>query len=141
MKIFDTNGILIEKPDLEKGRLERDYKPITHRYEITQKEKGHYEVVKEYPNGGKEVEWRIDTPEEGQWVTYDTEGNRIETENLVPDDAPHETEIKDYEEIAIYIPYTEEELEKMATEEPTQLDILEAQVTYTAMMTDTLLEV
>lgn len=32
-------------------------------------------------------------------------------------------------------------LEPTPTPEPTQLDIVEAQVTYTAMMTDTLLEV
>lgn len=41
----------------------------------------------------------------------------------------------DYEEVMIYIPKVEE------TSMPTQLDIIEAQVTYTAMMTDTLLEV
>ena len=38
----------------------------------------------------------------------------------------------------VYDPLPEPE---PAEEEPTQLDILEAQVTYTAMMTDTLLEV
>lgn len=38
--------------------------------------------------------------------------------------------------------YEEENLPEPETEaEPTQLDIIEAQVTYTAMMTDTLLEV
>ena len=41
----------------------------------------------------------------------------------------------DYEIVLMYFPYKEEYLE------PTQLDMIEAQVTYTAMMTDTLLEV
>jgi len=52
-------------------------------------EQGHYEVVAEYPNGGKDVEWIIDVP-------------GIEAKPA-----------EDYdEEIDIYIPYTEEELRK-----------------------------
>lgn len=42
---------------------------------------------------------------------------------------------EDYEEVQMYVPDQE------ATEAPTQMDRIEAQVTYTAMMTDTLLEV
>ena len=41
----------------------------------------------------------------------------------------------DYEEAQMYV------LNQVAPEEPTQLDRIEAQVAYTAMMTDTLLEV
>ena len=41
----------------------------------------------------------------------------------------------DYEEVQMYVPNQE------GTEMPSQLDRIEAQVTYTAMMTDTLLEV
>lgn len=41
----------------------------------------------------------------------------------------------DYEEAQMYV------LNQAAPEEPTQLDRIEAQVAYTAMMTDTLLEV
>ena len=37
--------------------------------------------------------------------------------------------------------YTVEDDGSVATVQPSQLDIIEAQVTYTAMMTDTLLEV
>lgn len=40
-----------------------------------------------------------------------------------------------------WTPGTRPEPEPVPEPEPTQLDILEAQVTYTAMMTDTLLEV
>ena len=139
MKIFDENMTLIENPDLTKGRVEKAYRPITHRYEIIKEETGHYETTKEYPNGGKDVKWITDTPEEGHWKTYDVNGKEIETNNTIPEDAPHEMPIYDQELIGIYIPYTEEEL--IDIEQPTQLDILEAQVIYTAMMTDTLLEV
>lgn len=44
-----------------------------------------------------------------------------------------------YEECLFYHEYTEEEL--AAKNQPSQLDRVEAQATYTAMMTDTLLEV
>ena len=143
MKIFNENMVLMENPDLTKGRIEQAYRPITHRYKITQEEVGHYEVVKEYSNGGKDMEFVIDVPEKGHWITYDINGKEIECDNIVPGDAPHETPIYDQEVIGIYIPYTEEELNKMVEEDaqPTEFDILEAQVTYTAMMTDTLLEV
>ena len=59
-----------------------------------------------------------------------------------PDAAPIDNVTKfawaddDYEVIQRYVLYKEEEAPS-----PTQLDIIEAQVTYTAMMTDTLLEV
>jgi hypothetical protein len=42
---------------------------------------------------------------------------------------------EDWEQAMMYVPYPE------ANVEPTQLDRIEAQVVYTAMMTDTLLEV
>lgn len=45
----------------------------------------------------------------------------------------------EYEAVQIYHPYTEEQL--AAQRQPTQLDRVEAQAVYTAMMTDTLLEV
>lgn len=45
----------------------------------------------------------------------------------------------EYEAVQIYHPYTEEQL--AAQRQPTQLERVEAQAVYTAMMTDTLLEV
>lgn len=43
-------------------------------------------------------------------------------------------EDSDYEEVQVYIPYESQ------NSEPTQLDRIEAQVAYTAMMTGTLME-
>lgn len=47
-----------------------------------------------------------------------------------------------YEDCLLYHAYTVQELEKQQSEQqPSQLDRVEAQAVYTAMMTDTLLEV
>ena len=63
MRILDENNIEIEKPDFSKGYLKPDSIFVCH-HEATEEveEVGHYEVVKEYPNGGKDVEYIIDTP-------------------------------------------------------------------------------
>ncbi len=142
MKIFDENNNIIENPDLTKGYLVEKHRDILHKYKITQEEQGHFETLKEYPNGGKDVQWIVDVNEEGIWVTYDAEGNRIETDAIVPDDAPHEIEISDIETFYNYVLYTEEELSEIekTQSEPSEFDVLEAQVIYTAVMTDTLIE-
>ena len=46
---------------------------------------------------------------------------------------------KDYEDALIYIPNEEKSTKEKAA--PSKMDIIEAQIAYTAMMTDTLLEV
>lgn len=114
MKIFDVQGNIIENPDLEKGHLVFATRPIIHRYKITQEEIGHYETIKEYPNGGKDVAWVVDVPEKGYWATYDMNGNEIECDIIIPDDAPHEIDLNDTESFAEYILYTEEELKQRA---------------------------
>lgn len=125
MKIFDEQGNIIENPDLEKGKLLNETRPIIHRYTITQEEQSHYETIKEYANGGKDVELVIDIPEEGHWVTYDADGNEIEFEGFIPEDAPHENDISDFEEFLRYVLYTEEELADIANQVTTD-EILNA---------------
>lgn len=85
-------------------------------------------------------------------MVYDQNGNQLESYDLSrgylqprtiirPDAAPIDNVKKfawaegDYQEIQVYIPY------KAQNTEPTQLDRIEAQVAYTAMMTGTLMEV
>ena len=85
-------------------------------------------------------------------MVYDLDGNVLENYDLTkgylqpktvikpdaipPDDATKFAwEDSDYEEIQVYIPYESQ------NSEPTQLDRIEAQVAYTAMMTGTLMEV
>lgn len=80
----------ITEYDLTKGYLKED--TIINHIEAVEevKEQGHYEVVKEYPNSGKDVEWVIDV-----------EGVKGQ-------------EARDEEEtILVYIPYTKKELTKI----------------------------
>lgn len=73
---------------------------------------------------------------------YDlTKGHLVSTTAIREDAEPIDNRIKhawadeDYEEAQMYVPNIE------VDSTPSQLDIIEAQLTYTAMMTDTLLEV
>lgn len=75
--------------DLALGYLQKDKLFVAHHDAVEAvKEVGHYNVVAVYPNGGKDVEWVVDTPAVEAREAYD-----------------------EYEEIFIYIPYSEEELE------------------------------
>ena len=84
-------------------------------------------------------------------MVYDLNGNILESYDLTkgslsvrtvirPNAAPIDNVTKfawedgDYEEVQVYIPY------EVTTNEPSQLDRIEAQMTYTAMMTGTLME-
>lgn len=84
-------------------------------------------------------------------MVYDLNGNILESYDLTkgslstktvvrPDAAPIDNvtkfawEDEDFEDVQVYIPF-----EDLANE-PTQLDRIEAQVAYTAMMTGTLME-
>ncbi|MBQ8733061.1 MAG: hypothetical protein IJY76_01005, partial [Anaerotignum sp.] len=53
---------ILEEYDLEKGYLKQDTMTIYHEAVIGQEEIGHYETIREYPNGGKDVEYVIDQP-------------------------------------------------------------------------------
>lgn len=105
MRIFDKNGIEIESPDLEKGYLKNDSLFIMHHEEVKAVEEiGHYETIAEYPNGGKDVEWIVDTPGVEAREAWD-----------------------EYEEILRYIPFTETELKIREIEKNrTPLTLLEA---------------
>lgn len=96
MRIFneDKTFELIE-PDLSLGYLTPDKLFVAH-HDAIEEVKGsfHYEVVREFPNGGKEVKkvWDI--------------------EPITAKDAWDE-----YEDIQVYIPYTEEELKEKTDRE------------------------
>jgi hypothetical protein len=78
-----------QEPDLEKGYYKNDVL-ITHYDEVQEvKEEGHWETIKEYPNGGKDVEWVVDV----KGVEYQKERN--ETTQIIT-----------------YVMFTEEELKE-----------------------------
>lgn len=88
MRILDENGIEIESPDNEKGYVVPDRLLVKHHEAIAPVfEQGHYETIKEYPNGGKDVAWVVDVPGVEAKEAWD-----------------------EYEDILRYVLYTEEEL-------------------------------
>lgn len=65
MKIYNEDKTrLLEgyECDLSMGYLTLEHEVIYHDAIEEVKEEGHYEIVAEYPNGGQDVEWIIDTP-------------------------------------------------------------------------------
>ena len=118
-EIYNENMERIENPDLSLGYLTDSTRTEHHEAVEGVQEICHYETVAEYPNGGKDVRKVVDVPGVEAQAEWDEE---------IP--------------IQIYVPYTQEELGRMEAErnKPTQLDRIEAQALYTALMTDTLIE-
>lgn len=119
MEIYNENMELIENPDLSLGYLKNSTRTVHHEAVQGVEEVWHYETIREYPNGGKDIKKVVDVP-------------GVEAKEAWDEEIP----------IQIYVPYTQEELDAIEAKknEPTQADRIEAQVLYTAMMTDTLLE-
>lgn len=92
MRVFNQEKTIeLKEYDLNLGHLEQDTL-ITHVNSVFgQEEQGHYETVREYHNGGKDVKWVVDVPK----IKAVDEHNEIE-------------------DILVYIPYTETELKDIA---------------------------
>ena len=87
MRILDESGTEIQVPDLTNGYLKEDSLFIAHHEAVEAvAEQGHYETVREYPGGGKDVIWVMDTPAVEAKEAYD-----------------------EYEQILRYVPYTQQE--------------------------------
>ena len=76
MRIIDENGVEVSTHDPEKGHLVQK-KIFIKRHEAVEAvaERGHFETVKVYPNGGKDVEWVVDVPgveAQPAWDEYET---------------------------------------------------------------------
>lgn len=101
MKIYTNELRTVEldpnQCDLELGRLEIKEEIIHHDAIEGVKELGHYEVIAEYPNGGKDIKWIVDTPEIEAQDAYD--------------------EVFTYQ---VYIPYTENYLAQRQCEKDIQ---------------------
>lgn len=91
MKVYNQNKTqILDTYDLSKGYLKEDVITIVNKAIPEVKEIGHYQVINEYPNGGKDLMWVVDRP--GQ--SYQPASIEKET-------------------IQVYIPYTNEELQKI----------------------------
>ncbi len=99
MEIYNENMELIENPDLSLGRLMTSTRTEHHEAVQGAEEVWHYETIAEYPNGGKDVKKVIDVPGVQAQEAWD---------ETIP--------------IQIYVPYTQEELDRMEAEKnkPTQ---------------------
>ena len=126
MRILDENNIELTEGqiNLELGYLMPESIISIHHEAIEEtKEVGHYEVIAEYPNGGKDVAWIIDVPGTEAKEAWD-----------------------EYEDIQRYVLYTEEELaakeaEKKAKEEEAMLDAQLRRLVENAVTWDELAEV
>ncbi len=91
MRILDENNVEITSPDLELGYLVQEEMFIAHHEAVEAvDEKWHYETIKIYPNGGRDVKKIIDVPGVEAKEAWD-----------------------EYETIQRYIRYTDEELAEM----------------------------
>ena len=118
-EIYNEQMERIENPDLTLGYLRPGTRTEHHEAVDGVTEVWHYETVAEYPNGGKDIRKVVDVP-------------GVEAQEAWDEEIP----------IQIYVPYTQDKLDRIDAErnKPTQLDRIEAQALYTALMTDTLIE-
>ena len=88
MRIFDINDVELLEYDKTKGTLKEDRLFVKHHDAVEAvKEQGHYNTIREYPNGGKDVEWIVDVPGVKARDAWD-----------------------EYEDILRFVPFTEFEL-------------------------------
>ena len=89
MRVFnEAKTIELTEYDLNKGYLKDDKIFVAHHEAVEGvAEEWHYETIREYSNGGKEVKKVIDIPA-----------------------VPYQEEYDEYEDIQVFIPYTEKEL-------------------------------
>lgn len=76
MRILDVNGNEVLNPDHSLGYVVEEELFIAHHDAVEAVEEvGHYEVIAEYPNGGKDIEWVIDVAgvqAQDAWDEYET---------------------------------------------------------------------
>lgn len=119
MIIYDESGERLDSYDTDAGSVRIEEKAVLHRWAVDAEEAGEYVTVAEYPEtGGKDVEWRVTSPEEGHWETVDAESGEAvaDYDGVVPEDLPHDVETPDIWEYGVYVPYTEEELAQIAAD-------------------------
>lgn len=118
MFVYDESFNRMDRPDLEKGRLEERTVEVTHVWVVDTEEQGHWETVAEYEGGGKDVEWRVDVPEAGYWETRREGGEVFEgyPSEIIPDWLPHDDKATETFGYFLYVPYTEEELAQIEEE-------------------------
>ena len=93
MEIYNENMELIENPDLTLGYLRPGTRAEHHEAVEGVTEVWHYETIAEYPNGGRDIRKVVDVP-------------GVEAKPAWDEEIP----------IQIYVPYTQEELDRIEAE-------------------------
>ena len=94
MRILDENNLEITAPDLSLGRLVEEEVFVAHHPAVEAvPERWHYETIREYPGGGRDVRKVIDVPGVQAKDAWD-----------------------EYETIRRYVPYTADELAALEEE-------------------------
>ena len=93
MEIYNESMERIENPDLMRGYLKPGTRTEHHEAVDGVQEVWHYDTVAEYPNGGKDIRKVVDVPGVEAQAAWD---------EVIP--------------IQIYVPYTQEELDRMEAE-------------------------
>lgn len=76
--VSEDNEWIGTVPDLDDGELIDHVFEINYRYIVDVEAVKEKRVIKEYPNGGKDVEFVEVSPEEGHWVIEDLEGHILD---------------------------------------------------------------
>lgn len=98
--IYDQEGHVLDSYDTAKGYLRSETRTVHHDAVESVPDVGHWETVKEYPEtGGKDVRWVVD--KKGV-VGYDAWDEQVD--------------------VAVFVPYTEEELAAQAEAVQQQAD-------------------
>lgn len=92
-EIYNKNMERIERPNMMLGYLKSSTRTEHHEAVEGVQEVWHYETVAEYPNGGKDIRKVVDVPGVAAQAAWDEEIS-----------------------IQIYVPYTQEELDRMEAE-------------------------
>lgn len=105
MEIYNEAMERIENPDLTLGYLRDSARTVHHEAVEGVEEQWHYETIREYENGGKDIQRVIDVPGVEAREAWD---------EVIP--------------IRIYVPYTQEELDAIEEERnrPTQEERISA---------------
>ena len=112
MRILDQNDNEIQPEDVDYrlGKLSDDRIFVQHHDAVEAvEEQGHYETLREYPNGGKDVEWKVDIPGVEAKEAWD-----------------------EYEDIQRYTKFTAEELKANAEREKQAMEQQEIQKAFMA---------
>ncbi len=128
MIIYDERYNEIVNPDLDSGYLETKIEQCYHYWIEDVPAEYEESVIREYENGGKDVELRIIKQAQGHWETLNSQGIKIPYDGDYLDDWKDVSPMNDTWTYQIYHTYTVEELaeikeqERLAAEEQAKLE-------------------